>query len=62
VQLINNLEYHGYAGVDLPFASFADWRVFEAGYGALQSFSNAAHTYPIVSISTGIVIHFPSLP
>jgi len=62
VQLISNLEYHGYAGVDLPFAPFADWRVFEVGYGALNSFGNAAHTYPIMSISTGVVIHFPSLP
>jgi hypothetical protein len=62
VQTISNLEYHGYAGLDLPFAPFADWRVFEVGYGALQSFGNAAHTYPIMSISTGVVIHFPSLP
>lgn len=62
VQTISNLEYHGYAGVDLPFASFVDWRVFEVGYGALNSFGSAAHTYPIMSISSGIVFHFPSLP
>jgi len=62
VQTISNLEYHGYAGVDIPFASFADWRMFEVGYGALNSFGNAAHTYPIMSISTGVVLHFPSLP
>ena len=59
VQTVSNLEYHGYAGIDLPFASFASWRVFEAGYGALTSTGNAAHTYPIMSISTGIVLHLP---
>jgi len=59
IQTISNLEYHGYAGVDIPFASFADWRVFEAGYGGLNSFGNAAHTYPIMSISTGVVLHLP---
>lgn len=62
VQLQSNLEYHGYLGADIPFASFADWRVFEVGYGAINSFGSAAHTYPILSVSTGIVIHFPSLP
>jgi len=59
VQTISNLEYHGYGGVDVPFAPFADWRVFEVGYGALNSFGNAAHTYPIISISTGVVFHLP---
>ena len=59
VQTISNLEYHGYVGVDIPVAPFADWRVFEAGYGALNSFGNAAHTYPIMSISTGVVLHLP---
>jgi hypothetical protein len=62
VQTINNLEYHGYAGVDLPFASFIDWRVFEVGYGALTRVGTGSHTYPIMSVSTGIVFHFPSLP
>ena len=59
VQTVSNLEYHGYAGVDVPFAPFADWRMFEVGYGALNSFGNAAHTYPIMSISSGIVFHLP---
>jgi len=59
VQTISNLEYHGYVGVDVPFAPFADWRMFEVGYGALNSFGNAAHTYPIMSISSGIVFHLP---
>lgn len=62
VQTISNFEYHGYAGADLPFASFVDWRVFEVGYGALSSFGSASHTYPILSISSGLVFHFPRLP
>ena len=59
VQTVSNLEYHGYAGVDVPFAPFADWRVFEVSYGGLNSFGNAAHTYPIMSVSSGIVLHMP---
>lgn len=59
VQTLSNLEYHGYVGVDVPFASFVDWRVFEVGYGALNSFGSAAHTYPIMSISSGVVFHLP---
>ena len=59
VQTISNLEYNGFAGVDVPFAPFADWRVFEVGYGAINSFGNAAHTYPMMSVSSGIVLHLP---
>jgi len=55
----NNLEYHAYAGMDLHITSVVDWRVFEAGYGALNSFGAYAHTYPIYSISSGIVFHIP---
>jgi hypothetical protein len=57
--LANAFEYHGYVGMDLQFVPFADWRVFEAGYGALTSSGNggASHTYPVLSISTGIVFH-----
>lgn len=62
IQTVSNLEYHGFAGLDLGFAPFADWRVVELGYGGLRSFGSAAHTYPILSISTGVVFHFPSLP
>jgi hypothetical protein len=60
IQTVSNLEYHVYAGTDLQFAPWGDWRVFEAGYGALNSFGSAAHTYPILSISTGVVLHFPN--
>jgi hypothetical protein len=55
----NNLEYHAYAGMDLRFLPWADWRIFEAGYGGLQAFGTYAHTYPLYSISSGIVFHIP---
>jgi len=58
----NNLEYHVYAGMDLRFLPVADWRVFEAGYGALQEIGNFSHNYPLYSISTGIVFHIPPRP
>jgi hypothetical protein len=58
----NNLEYHVYAGADLRFLPWADWRVAEVGYGAIESFGTYAHTYPIYSISTGVVLHFPPRP
>jgi len=55
----NNLEYHAYAGLDLRLTPLADFRLFEAGYGALQEMGTFSHTYPIYSISTGVVFHFP---
>jgi hypothetical protein len=55
----DNIEYHVYGGLDIPFLPYADWRFFEAGYGAVQSFGTFAHTYPVYSVSTGIVFHFP---
>ena len=58
----NNLEYYAYAGLDLRIVPSADWRVFEAGYGAVQSMGAYAHTYPVYSISTGVVFHFPPRP
>jgi hypothetical protein len=58
----NNLEYHIYAGGDLRFAPWGDWRVFEAGYGALHSFGTYSHDYPVYSISTGVVFHIPPRP
>ena len=56
----NALEYHGYAGLDLRFLPYAAWRVFEVGYGAVQANGNYSHNYPIYSISTGVVLHFPT--
>ena len=58
----NNIEYHVYAGMDLRFLPYADWRIAEVGYGAAQSMGNYSHTYPLYSISTGIVFHFPPRP
>jgi hypothetical protein len=55
----NNLEYHAYAGLDLRITSLADFRFFELGYGALQAMGTYSHTYPIYSISTGVVFHIP---
>ena len=55
----NNLEYHAYAGLDLRITPLVDFRFFEAGYGALQEMGTFSHTYPIYSISTGVVFHFP---
>jgi hypothetical protein len=58
----NNLEYHVYAGLDIRFVPWADWRMAEVGYGGVQSFGTYAHTYPMYSISTGVVFHFPPRP
>ena len=57
---VNALEYHVFAGVDLKALPVLDWRVVEIGYGGLDSFGTGAHNYPIKSVSTGIVLHFPS--
>jgi hypothetical protein len=57
VILKNNVEYHVFAGLQLHVLPYADWRVFEAGYGAL---SGGGHTYPLPSVSTGVVFHLPT--
>ena len=57
----NNFEYHVFAGADLRFLPVADWRVIELGYGGLNPFGTDSHNYPLRSISTGIVFHFPQL-
>ena len=58
----NNVEYHGFAGVDLRITPTFDFRVAEFGYGALQELGTFSHTYPILSVSSGIVVHFPPRP
>jgi hypothetical protein len=55
----NNLQYEGFAGVDLKLLPFMDFRVVELGYGALNSFGTNSHTYPIGTISSGVVFHLP---
>jgi hypothetical protein len=59
VAVHNNLQYEGFAGVDLKLLPVMDFRVVELGYGALTSFGTTGHTYPIGTISTGIVFHLP---
>ncbi|GGG67449.1 hypothetical protein [Edaphobacter dinghuensis] len=51
----NNFEYMGFAGVDIPLAPFMDLRLVELGAGALSN----SHTYPLQSVSSGIVFHLP---
>lgn len=52
----SGIEYRGFAGVDLTLLPVMDFRVVELGAGGLQNFGN---TYPITSISTGLVFHLP---
>ncbi len=56
IQLSNHVEYDVFVGADLSILPFVDFRVVELGYGAVQGHS---HTYPIESLSSGIVFHFP---
>jgi hypothetical protein len=59
ISTFNNLQYEGFAGVDLKLLPFMDFRVVELGYGALTSFGTYAHTYPTGTISSGVVFHLP---
>ncbi len=54
-----NIEYHVFAGADLRVLPVLDWRVVELGYGALQETGNYSHNYPLYSVSSGVVFHFP---
>lgn len=54
-----NVEYHVFAGADLRVLPVLDWRVVELGYGALQETGNYSHNFPLYSVSSGIVFHFP---
>lgn len=51
----NNFEYMGFAGIDIPLAPYMDFRLVELGAGALSN----SHTYPLQSVSSGIVFHLP---
>lgn len=57
-----NLEYHVFAGADLRVLPMIDWRVVELGYGALHELGTYSHNYPLYSVSSGIVFHFPPRP
>jgi hypothetical protein len=55
----NNLQYSAYGGLDIRVTPLLDFRAVEVGYGALQEMGNFSHTYPILSISSGFVLHIP---
>jgi len=59
--LYKAFEYHGYAGLDLAVAPLLDVRLFELGYGGLSGSgpTNQSQSYPVKSISVGIVFHLP---
>lgn len=50
------LQFRGFVGVDLPLLPMLDFRVVELGAGSLRS---AGSSFPMESISTGLVFHFP---
>ncbi|NYF79148.1 hypothetical protein [Granulicella arctica] len=56
VQYSTHLEYDAFAGLDISILPVLDFRVVELGYGAVEGNS---HTYPLGTISTGIVFHLP---
>jgi hypothetical protein len=56
VLLSTHLEYDAFAGVDISIIPLLSFRAVELGYGAVEANS---HTYPLQSVSTGIVFHLP---
>lgn len=56
IQLTTHPEYDVFAGLDVTILPLVDFRVVELGYGAVQG---NGHTYPVQSLSTGIVIRLP---
>lgn len=56
VKYDSGIQFRGFAGVDLAIAPAFDFRVVELGAGGLHSNNS---TYPIESISTGVVFHLP---
>ncbi|HEY0264789.1 MAG TPA: hypothetical protein VGC07_09720 [Granulicella sp.] len=69
VQITTHFAYNVFAGVDYQLIPIMDWRVVELGWGGVQGkqFNNPTatgpdHMFPVGSISTGVVFHFPRLP
>jgi len=56
------IEYQGTAGLDLRVVPWADWRITELNYGAIQTSGTYSHNYPVYSVSTGVVFHIPPRP
>lgn len=54
--LQKGFEYHAFVGMQVHVTPIADFRIFEAGYGGIDA---GSHNYPLKSISTGVVFHFP---
>lgn len=59
VNLTNNFQYMGYAGVDITLLPVMDFRMVEFGYGGINPFGNNSHNYPVKTVSSGIVFHLP---
>jgi hypothetical protein len=59
IQVHSNFQFEGFGGVDVKLLPVLDFRVVELGYGALTNFGANGHTYPIGSLSSGIVFHLP---
>jgi len=59
INLTNNFQYMGYAGVDITLLPVMDFRLVEFGYGGINPFGNASHNYPVKTVSSGIVFHLP---
>jgi hypothetical protein len=59
---ISKLEYDIFGGVDKPIAKHVDWRIFEIGYGSVQTVSSATFggqipidSARLLNFSTGLV-------
>ncbi|HZY62998.1 MAG TPA: outer membrane beta-barrel protein [Edaphobacter sp.] len=59
VKTKTNFEYMGFAGVDIPLLPIMDFRLVEFGIGDLNPFGDKSHNYPLQTVSTGVVFHFP---
>lgn len=60
-QLSNRVQYMGFAGLDLRLLPVLDFRALEVGGGALSGAGTGPNsgTHSVLSISTGLVLHFP---
>jgi hypothetical protein len=59
VIIYNNLQYMGYAGLDIKLLPIMDVRIVELGYGGMNPMGANGHNYPVESVSSGLVFHLP---
>lgn len=59
VEIRNNFQYMGFAGLDITILPIMDFRLVELGIGGINPFGNLSHNYPVGSISSGLVFHLP---